>query len=67
MLNKTKLKNVRQDNSSLLRVLLLRLEIYSDSPSRSNLSDLLDTVEEVSLQLNNLTEVIEYLLEEEGE
>jgi hypothetical protein len=67
MLNKTKLKNIRQDNSSLLRVLLLRLEIYSDSPSRSNLSDLLDTVEEVSLQLDNLTEVIEYLLEEENE
>ena len=58
MLNINKLKRIEEDNHNLYHNLLIQLSIHSDSSN-----ELLDTVENISKQMNNMVEVINYLLE----
>ena len=58
MLNINKLKRIKEDNHNLYHNLLIQLNIHSDSSN-----ELLDAVENISRQMNNMVEVINYLLE----
>ena len=58
MLNINKLKCIKEDNHNLYHNLLIQLSIHSDSSN-----ELLDAVENISKQMNNMVEVINYLLE----
>lgn len=58
MLNINKLKRIKEDNHNLYHNLLIQLSIHSDSSNK-----LLDAVENISKQMNNMVEVINYLLE----
>lgn len=60
MLNMNKLTNIREDNHKFYKELLAQLSRHSDSNS-----DLLKAAEKMALQMNNMTEVIEYLLQKE--
>lgn len=60
MLNMNKLTNIREDNHKFYKELLTQLSRHSDSNS-----DLLKAAEKMALQMNNMTEVIEYLLQKE--
>ena len=58
MLNIHKLKHIKEDNHHLYHNLLIQLNIHSDSSN-----ELLDAVENIFRQMNNMVEVINYLLE----
>ena len=58
MLNIHKLKHIKEDNHNLYHNLLIQLNIHSDSSN-----ELLDAVENIFRQMNNMVEVINYLLE----
>lgn len=58
MLNINKLKYIKEDNHNLYHNLLVQLNIHSDSSN-----ELLDAVEKIFIQMNNMVEVINYLLE----
>ena len=61
MLNLNKIKNIKEDNHNLYQALLIQLSIHSDSNPK-----LLNIVEKISIQMNNMVEIINYLLEEES-
>lgn len=60
MLNLDKLKNIEEDNHNLYQALLIQLSNHSDSNP-----NLLNIVEKISIQMNNMVEVINYLLQKE--
>lgn len=60
MLNINKLTNIREDNHKFYKELLAQLSRHSDSNP-----DLLKAAEKMALQMNNMAEVIEYLLQKE--
>jgi len=60
MLNVDKLNHLRADNSKLYHTLLTQISIHSDDSP-----DLLKAMEQISIQMNNMVEVIEYLMEKE--
>lgn len=62
MLNLDKLKNIKEDNHNLYQALLIQLSNHSDSNP-----NLLNIVEKISIQMNNMVEVIDYLLQKESE
>ena len=62
MLNLDKLKNIEEDNHNLYQALLIQLSNHSDSNP-----NLLNIVEKISIQMNNMVEVINYLLQKENE
>jgi hypothetical protein len=61
MLNLDKLKNIEEDNHKLYQKLLIQLSQHSDSNP-----NLLNIVEKISIQMNNMTEIINFLLEKEN-
>ncbi len=61
MLNINRLNNLKEENHKLYQALLIQLSNHSDSNPI-----LLDTAEKISLQMNNMVEVIYYLLKEKG-
>lgn len=61
MLNYNKLKNIEKDNHDLYQKLLIQLSRHSDSNP-----DLLNIVEKISIQMNNMTEIINFLFEKEN-
>ena len=61
MLNFDKIKNIEKDNHDLHQTLLIQLSRHSDSNS-----DLLNIVEKISLQMNNMVEIINYLIQKEN-
>ena len=61
MLNLDKLKNIEEDNHKLYQALLIQLSNHSDSNP-----NLLNIVEKISIQMNNMVEVINYLLQKEN-
>ena len=62
MLNINKLKNLKEDNHKVYYNLLVQISIHSD-----NNQNLLNSVEKISKQMNNMVEVINYLLQKENE
>ena len=62
MLNIDKLKNLKEDNHKLYHNLLVQMSIHSDHNQ-----NLLDAAEKISKQINNMVEVIDYLLQKENE
>ncbi len=62
MLNINKLKNLKEDNHKIYHDLLVQISIHSD-----NNQNLLNSVEKISKQMNNMVEVINYLLQKENE
>ena len=61
MLNINKLKNLKEDNHKVYYNLLVQISIHSD-----NNQNLLNSVEKISKQMNNMVEVIDYLLQKEN-
>lgn len=61
MLDINKLKNIKEDNHNLYHALLIQLINHSDSNP-----NLLNIVEKISIQMNNMVEIINYLLEKEN-
>ena len=61
MLNLDKLKNIEKDNHNLYQKLLIQLSQHSDSNP-----NLLNIVEKISIQMNSMTEIINFLLEKEN-
>ena len=61
MLSIDKLKNLKEDNHKLYHDLLVQISIHSDHNQ-----NLLDTAEKISKQMNNMVEVIDYLLQKEN-
>lgn len=61
MLNYNKLKNIEKDNHDLYQKLLIQLSQHSDSNP-----NLLNIVEKISIQMNNMIEIINFLLEKEN-
>jgi hypothetical protein len=62
MLNINKLKNLKENNHKIYHDLLVQISIHSD-----NNPNLLDSAEKISKQMNNMVEVINYLLQKENE
>lgn len=62
MLNIEKVKNLKEDNHKLYHDLLVQMNIHSDHNQ-----NLLDSAEKISKQMNNMVEVINYLLQKENE
>lgn len=58
MLSVDKLKNLKEDNHKLYHDLLVQISIHSDHNQ-----NLLDTAEKISKQMNNMVEIIDYLLQ----
>ena len=61
MLNLDKLKNIEEDNHNLYQALLIQLSNHSDSNP-----NLLNIVEKISIQMNQMVEIINYLLQKEN-
>ena len=60
MLNINKLKNLKEDNHKIYHELLTQISIHSDHDQ-----NLLNAAEKVSIQMDNMIAVINYLLKGE--
>lgn len=61
MLNINKIKKIEEDNHKLYHELLIQLSIHSDSNN-----ELLNIVQKISIQMNNMVEIINYFLQKEN-